>query len=212
MLNARLVLPDDLAWCEGQPTWQTVKAVLGLAEPPPSPSPPPSAAAQLTSEDRLREKMRKKTTLSGVGGWLMFFCVSLIILSPLYSMSRLTSAYEKAQPALERFPTLKAAVQFETAGVVALLIYGIIVGCIIFSGSPSGRRIARQFLLIRLFGFIGIEAVAFWMISQVSPAALSAGAENAVTGIAREFIPFIIWWLYFKRSKRVRNTYGPEST
>lgn len=93
-----------------------------------------------------------------------------------------------------------------------LLIYGFIVGCIIWSGSPSGRRVARQFLIIRLVGFIAIEAITFSMISDVSSTAASAGAAEGFTAISREVIYFLISWFYFKRSVRVRNTYGPEST
>jgi hypothetical protein len=212
MLSANLVSPDDLAWREGQAAWETIRAVLGLAAPPPLPLPPPPAAAQPNAEDQLREKMRRKTRVSSIGGWLVFFCVGLTILGPLWSIGQLTSTYEKAKPALDRFPALKLAVDFETAGLVALLIYGFIVGCVIWSGSPAGRRVARQFLIIRLLGFIAIEAITFWMISDVSTAAVNAATTEGVTAISREVIYFLIWWFYFKRSARVRDTYGPEST
>jgi|GEM_PF-1005530 hypothetical protein len=175
-------------------------------------APPSSPAAQPNAEEQLRDRMRKKTALSGVGGWLIFFCVGLTILGPLWSIGQLTSTYEKAKPALDRFPALKSAVDFETGGSVILLIYGFIVGCIIWSGSPSGRRVARQFLVIRLVGFLGIEAITFSMISDMAPAATAAGTSEAFTAIFREVIYFLIWWFYFKRSVRVRNTYGPERT
>ena len=134
MLSAKLISPDDLAWREGQPAWETIRTVLGLAEPPSlNPAALPTAA-QSNAEDQLRAKMRKKTTLSGVGGWLTFFCVGLTILGPLWSISQLTSTWEKAMPALNRFPVLKLAVAFETGGSVILMIYGFIVGSSIWGG------------------------------------------------------------------------------
>lgn len=211
MIGANLVSSEDLAWQEGQGPWEPIRAVLGMVEPPALHPPPPPAATQTDAEDQLRAKMQKKTTLYGVGGWLTFFCVGLTILGPLWSLGQLTEAYDKAKPAFERFPALKSAVDFETWGSAAIVIYGFVVGCVIWSGSPSGRRVARQYLIFRLVGFIAIEAIAFSMISGVSTAAVGAVAAEGFTAILQGAVYFLIWWFYFKRSKRVRNTYGPES-
>lgn len=212
-MAAKMVSPDDLAWCEGEGSWTPIQALLGAVDSPaPYPPPPPPAAADAQVQGESHTRVQEKNALQGVGGWLTFFCVSLTILGPFWSLGQLTEAYDKAKPAFDRFPALKSAVDFETWGSAAIIIYGFVVGCMIWSGSPSGRRLARQYLIIRLIGFIAVEAIAFSMISGVSPAALGAGASEGFGAILQSLLYFAIWWLYFKRSKRVRNTYGPEST
>lgn len=203
MLTAALISPDDLAWHKARSTWQPLREILGLSQPPPIPSTPPAT-------DEADRHVSGKS-LKGVGGWLTFFCVGLTILGPLFSLGQITQAYDKAKPVLDRMPAIKSAVTFEITGSILLLIYGFFVGCIIWSGSPTGRRVARQYLLIRLFGFIGIEAIGYLMISSLPRNILSASIADGWGEIAREMVYFFIWWLYFKKSKRVRNTYGDEN-
>jgi hypothetical protein len=116
--------------------------------------------------------------------------------------------WEKAPLAFAQFPNLKTAVMWETAGSIALLIYGFIAGCMIWSGNPNGREIAKKFLLIRLFGIIGIDFITVVIVgdmpSQVTASVISAAVETVFANL----FWFLIWWFYFKKSKRVRNTYG----
>jgi tetratricopeptide (TPR) repeat protein len=131
----------------------------------------------------------------GVGGWLELFCVGLTILSPFYLMALIAVTWITAEP----------EVMFENLGFVTLGIYGFVVGCTVWSGSPSGRRIAKQYLVIRFFGSTSIELVAFIM-----PSTIASGVRGTINVFLGEAVYFLIWWFYFKKSKRVRNTYGHE--
>jgi hypothetical protein len=122
----------------------------------------------------------------------------------------MSMTWEQAQPTFDQFPSLKTAAMWENVGLVALLIYGFIVGCMIWSGNPNGREIAKKYLLIRLFGFIGIELVAVVVMGDM-PAQLVTSVAGAMIGVGfREVVFFLVWWFYFKKSKRVRNTYGVD--
>ena len=145
---------------------------------------------------------------TGVGGWLVFFCVALTILGPLFSLGRMTIYWEEAEPAFARYPSLRTAVYFESVGLAFILLYGFVVGCMIWGGNPSGKRLAKQYLLIRLFGFIVIEVITLLLMSSLPPQAVSAMLGGIVGAVFREGFYFLVWWLYFKKSKRVRNTYG----
>jgi hypothetical protein len=117
--------------------------------------------------------------------------------------------WEQLQLAFERFPTLENAVFFENIGSTALLLYGFIVGCIVWSGNANGRKIAKQYLLIRLIGNTGIMAVGLLIMGDMPSQFFSGVAEEMVGVFLGQVFYFLICWFYFEKSKRVKNTYGP---
>ena len=182
-----------------------------VESPPPlpggSPAPIPSSTFSASAGQSLTKSSDGPT---GVGGWLVFFCVSLTILGPLLLLGQMVNGWEQAEPAFSRFPTIKSAIISENLGWSAIIIYGFIVGRMIRSGNLQGRKIARRFLLIRLFGFIGVEIIALLIISDLPSEVVSAVIKSAVEALFYEGVYFTVWWLYLKKSKRVRNIYGYE--
>jgi hypothetical protein len=169
------------------------------------PPPPPAAVTQQPS---VAPSPVAATGPKGVGGWLVLFCVGLTVLGPLYALGQISMNWEKAQPAFSQFPSFKTAIMWENAGSIALLIYGFIVGCMIWSGNPNGREIAKKFLLIRLFGFIGIEIITIIIMGDMPSQVVASVIGACVGAVLANAFWFLIWWFYFKKSKRVRNTYG----
>ncbi len=193
---------EDLGWHEGQSDWKPLSAMFGPSQPP---------AIGATAVPNTNPTVTTGTVLGGpkgVGGWLIFFCVALTILGPLFSIGQMVSTWEESEPAFGRFPSIKSAMILENFGLVALLIYGFILGCIIWGGNPKCKKLAKQYLLIRLFGFFGIELVAIMIIADLPSEVLAAGVGGVIGAGFREVLFFLIWWFYFKKSKRVRNTYG----
>jgi hypothetical protein len=80
---------------------------------------------------------------------------------------------------LNKSPAERTAVLFEIAGSAAIGLYGFIVGCLIWNGVPYGKRVAKQYLLIRLFAFDGIEIVAFGLMADL-PNAIVVAFTTAV--------------------------------
>lgn len=116
--------------------------------------------------------------------------------------------WSQSEAAFVLFPTIKTVLVWENFGSTVLLIYGFIVGCIVWSGNPKGRSIARQFLLIRLFAFIGVELVGLVMMRGLPSEVLAGGVGGVVAAVFQAVAYFLVWWFYFKKSKRVKNTYG----
>ena len=209
MIARGAVTPVSLAWKEGMPDWAPLNTIISCDEvfnaiapplPPPvaHPAPQPGVAAPAVAA----------TDPKGVGGWLVFFCVIRTILSPLFFLVTISTRLEQSQPVFDQFPNLKTAVMWENIGSAALLIYGFIVGYMIWSGNPNGREIAKKYLLIHLFGFIGIEFIAVVIIGVIPAQLVPSVVGVALGAIFRESVFFLVWWFYFKKSKRVRNTYG----
>jgi len=68
--------------------------------------------------------------------------------------------------------------------------------------------IAKKYLLIRLLGVVGIELIAMVIMSDLPSEIVGAVVTSFFGAAFAEIIFFVIWWLYFKKSKRVQNTYG----
>jgi hypothetical protein len=146
----------------------------------------------------------------GVGGWLLFFCVSLTIIGPLFSFGILMDSWETAKPAFAYIPSLKTITSFELLGSVVIIVYGFVIGCKIWAGNPKGKWLAKQYLKVRFFGFIGIEAIVLLMMYlNKMPSSWMPGIIGGMIGrvIFGEGFFFLVWWFYFKKSKRVKNTY-----
>ncbi len=92
------------------------------------------------------------------------------------------------------------------------MIYGFVVGGMMLSGSPRGREIAKRFLLIRLFAFIGVEIIALLMLRNVPSTMFENAISGLVSSVFHTLVFTAVWWLYFKNSKRVKTTYGEEGS
>jgi hypothetical protein len=84
------------------------------------------------------------------------------------------------------------------------VLYGFIIGCLIWNGVPYGKLIAKQYLLIRLVRLAGVETIALGLLPM---AAVNAGIVAAIPDYIGAAVFSLVWWLYFQRSVRVRNTY-----
>ena len=159
-----------------------------------------------------------RTPIPPVGGWLLFFCVAMTILGPLVSIGRLSLGWENADAIFAHIPSLKTIMYVETFGIALLVLYGFVVGCKIWRGDPDGKQLAKQYLKIRFFGFIGLWTVVILLMfrlpshmPRIVEIIRSETVEGIIKGVFREGIFFLVWWSYFKKSKRVRNTYDSNS-
>src|SRR5215510_2170356 len=86
----------------------------------------------------------------GVKGWLLFFCIVLVILSPLYTLGNLANAYAGASRVADRLPGLMTATIVDTIGSIAVMMLGMFAGICLWLERPSAVAIAKAFLLVRL--------------------------------------------------------------
>lgn len=204
MVSAGLLSLDDLAWIDGKSNWQPLRFILDFSQPPPV----------LTNSTQATYASVIKSPQSGpmvVGGWLVFFCVCLTMLCPLFTLGQIASEFTaQTEPVFAAFPSLKSICVFEDIGSVILVVYGVVVGFVVWNGNPHGREIARRFLLTRLCGIVGIELIVLFLMRDLPHELLSGGLGGVAVTLIREVLFFAIWWSYFMKSKRVRNTYGDE--
>jgi hypothetical protein len=126
----------------------------------------------------------RRPDLKGVGGWLLFFCISLTVLAPLLMFVR------------------EWGNGFELGSMIdlALTAFGVLVGIMVWNVHP------RVFLLLWIY--FGVTAAllvlgvvgAFFTPKEQDP--------KETIQLVRALISTIIWFLYFKKSDRVQATFG----
>ncbi len=123
--------------------------------------------------------------LQGVGGWLLFFCIALIILGPLATFAEVMS--------LSNIDAAGMILEFARAG------FGIVVGIFLWNVRPVAFTLLWvYFAFVALMGILGI--IGFAVLEQKRPEDLTVSV--------RALIYVVVWFLYFHQSKRVRVTFG----
>ncbi|MEX2345696.1 MAG: GYF domain-containing protein [Balneolaceae bacterium] len=218
---------DDKIWKEGFDDWVIAASVSDIFTIPPpiktkTVKPPEFtdgkkdlSKSNEPAKDKNEEKNYSTNTvkensenrLTGVGGWLTFFCIALTIIGPLVGISQLYNSWEEIEPAFDLFPILESAMWLETLTIIGIMIYGFFIGIMIWSGNENGKIMAEKYLKIRLSAFIIVELLILLMVSG-DAFLRSIMIEEVIIAVLAELLFFGVWFSYFKKSKRVANTYA----
>jgi hypothetical protein len=153
-----------------------------MPEAPPA-NPQPDAAKPVVDE-------RLGNPLWGVRGWLLLFCVGAAILSPLFLLAE--AAENAGDP---------VTVVFD----IALAGFSVFTGISLWRVSSYALSLVKAyFITFLVIGFLGLLG------SLVPKGHSVADPEFAETllGAVRPIVFVMIWWSYFKKSQRVRLTFG----
>lgn len=165
------------------------EATLKLDPPPAIPAAVPATAVapgqiQWPVEPAVIRPPMRRPDLKGVGGWLLFFCISLTLLTPLLTLVIMWSS------------------NFGPEGMIdlALTAFGVVVGIMIWNVHP------RAFLLLWIF--FGLMALLLVLGIAASFISSEEQSPNQIVPLFRGLIYIIVWFLYFKKSDRVQATFG----
>jgi hypothetical protein len=152
-----------------------------------------SSASSLSGS--IASSFRPKETAEGVGGWLLLFCVLQCIVWPVEALRFFGEALRSYQPG-ELVITL-------LAGLLNLLL---ILPLALTSGIMLWKRRAK-----------GLTVLKIYFVMQLILAVISFLADEMRGSLSNDTYDFlcllwiltvIAWWLYFRKSIRVKNTYG----
>ena len=97
--------------------------------------------------------------LHGVGGWLVFLCLSLTIVAPLFNLQIASKAFKNLiySPSLAQSDLLR----FDAVGVIysGLAIFSCICGYMLWSENPRGPRVTKIYLIIATALVIALHSV-----------------------------------------------------
>jgi hypothetical protein len=121
-----------------------------------------------------------------VGGWLLFFCITTAILTPLGNVG-----------ALVRMASIGSPLTFYYFGLVA---FSLVVGIAVWLVSPSAIPLVRAYLI----------ALAMWELFRISYIVFTTGSSMDAPMVLRirTLVWVVLWAAYFQKSQRVRATFG----
>ena len=214
---------DDQVWHPGLADWQRVSDVPGLLQPPKvatahaSPPPPPQPSTPETQapprqsspeNNHIAGASRDDPKLVGVGGWLLFFCLSLTVFAPMLILAELGRSFEE----MRRYSASIAGFEsFHQALIVMSLMLALAsvwVGVTVWRQRLGAHILASHFLLTT-FGLACVAPFAIFLFVNVPSDNVGAVIAGAVPDILKSAFSTLIWYLYLKRSKRVVATFGP---
>jgi hypothetical protein len=84
----------------------------------------------------------------GVKGWLLFFCISLTILSPLFTLANIARSFSAANRVEDALPGFMTANIIDTVLTLTIMALGIFAGAALWAVKPKAVRVAKLFLIV----------------------------------------------------------------
>lgn len=140
----------------------------------------------------------------GVNGWLLFFCVSLTILSPLFTLANISKGYSTATKLADRLPSLMTATIIDSAVSFMIMAFSILAGVSLWSVRPNAVKIAKAYLIALLvYSVLEIPLFIVTLPSEASDAFM----RQSTVAVVRTLLYVGLWYSYLSKSKRVKATY-----
>ncbi|HKD79678.1 MAG TPA: DUF2569 family protein [Candidatus Angelobacter sp.] len=176
-------IPDAIEICPLCGREATLKIDPSRAAPAPATAAAPGQI-QWPDEPATIGPPVRRPDLKGVGGWLLFFCISLTFLSPLFMAIRAWGG------------------GFGVANTIDFVVagFGVLVGIMLWNVNP------RAFLLLWIY--FGLLALFFVLALAGSFVGSEEQNPNEIVILFRGLVYIIVWFLYFKKSDRVQATFG----
>jgi hypothetical protein len=143
--------------------------------------------------------------VSGVGGWLLLFCISITIISPVYSVILLITGLTQSIDVLPIYPGYIITLITDTVLSIGLIGFSVYTGVRLWSIKPRAVRTAK-ILLVSLLCYNILSPLLIYLAGftpSINNEILSDYGKDFVRGI----IFFGVWFAYLSSSKRVKNTY-----
>jgi hypothetical protein len=135
--------------------------------------------------------------LRGVGGWLLFLCISLTLLAPV------TQAFV-AGKALRNLATLRVPIQtllrLGSVGAIyaGLAIFSCIAGVMLWMENPKGVQVAKAYLVVG-----AVLPICLFILLRL--AGMHVDLLRIIFG---RLVYSVVWYSYLTASLRVKLTYG----
>jgi hypothetical protein len=139
-----------------------------------------------------------------VQGWLLFFCISLTILSPLLTLANVFIGYGAASLVAARFPGFMIATIIDSVLVLVIMALGIFAGVYLWGVKPGAVQIAKAYLIV-LAVYAVLEVPLF--LAALPSSATDRFTERSTIAVLRTLFYVGLWYSYLSKSKRVKATY-----
>jgi hypothetical protein len=144
----------------------------------------------------------------GIGGWLLFFIVSLTILTPAFQGYIVYNEWKlyHTTPSSLLFNLL--AVDWSMRAI--LIVLGIYAGIRLWLVKPGARHLAKTYLVAVFAQQVVLLLMGFWIANKVS--ATPENISNVIMEPLRSILYVVIWYSYLNKSQRVAATFPDFSS
>jgi hypothetical protein len=182
--------------------WKALAIGLGVATTdqksheeylPASPPHSGSTVPPMEAEGSQGPDQPPDSSLQGVSGWLLLFCIGATIVTPLYCLADALSNLSDA------------LVVLIDVGFAAFALY---TGILVWRVRPNALKLVKAYLISNIV-LAMLTVIGAIIQSGTSRTDGSPGVGFGAMGVALRILVFVIvWWSYFERSKRVGATFG----
>ena len=147
----------------------------------------------------------KPAERSGVRGWLFFFAITLVAIGPLVRVVSLFTSYAPVAAVAAQYPRFVVIYAVTCFVEVALIAWSVMAGAAILNARPHAKRLATWFLLMN--PIVMFLCTIAYGLADLPPSAMDVISRVGAALTARAVLYSIIWGLYLKLSRRVRETF-----
>ena len=142
----------------------------------------------------------------GVKGWLLLLCVSMAILTPMTGLISIMAVTDTLKPYFDQDPALFKLVLISGICNICLLVYSMYAGVSLWRVAPNAVTSAKRYLVV-LFHYSFFSIFLPQLVGLSEKTQTEIYKTNPIYNLMVMFEVFI-WYLYIRKSKRVRATYG----
>ncbi|HWW16051.1 MAG TPA: DUF2569 family protein [Candidatus Dormibacteraeota bacterium] len=149
------------------------------------------------------EMFRRHRTPRGVRGWLLFFCLLLIVVFPATVVYQVRGTVDLVRQGVWTEPPLVGRIlQVASVGLAA---FSFTAGLLLLQKHRSAVTVAKVFLVAVTGNAI---ALYLWNVTaHWSTLPYDSVIDLAAAILVRPLVFTFVWYVYLANSKRVRNTY-----
>lgn len=198
-----------------------MNALAGRLPPPNQQHSFPAAERQPAFQSDASNRIRPSTSagapfipnaeLTGVNGWLLFFCIILTLLVPLQVLIGIIN-FKASFELWDHFTSESSEnvylpVRLQMIVMAGLAVWGLFTGIGLWRRAAGAVQRVRTFLKMNMILSILASLMPLFFLK------IKSGSWDQIFGIlsfgaVSNIVYFIIWNSYFAKSKRVANTYG----
>jgi hypothetical protein len=170
-----------------------------------------SVAVCPTCHDRLVwvDNVAGEARYTGFGGWLIVFAIAVVLIFPVIAAIGILSGFRISGRLFAYYPGTLAVFMIDSACKIVLTIWGFYVVYALVRLRPFAGETANKYLIGRAV-YTGLSIV-FPFIATIPAVATAVFTGVAIFTAAPSVVFIVIWYIYFKKSRRVEATYGrPE--
>jgi ribosomal protein L40E len=186
--------PDDYSFCSSCGTPLQSGSTILRHTPAVALETAPASVTKKEISDRAMQPVIAgdgSAELRGIGGWLLFFCVTVTLVGPLVNIAEIAQN-----------PNDSVTVALD----LMLAVFKIITGVVVWRISPYALKLVKAYFIVTLV--ISCLSVVGSLSTNLNDVAHQSAPSNGLGAGFQGLIGVILWWSYFRKSRRVKATFG----